>query len=222
MSTVSYSAFLNMAQNPRCPGPTGPAGPAGPTGPGAFTGPTGRTGSTGPVGPPGTPGAPGSTGSTGPTGTPGTNGATGATGTPGTNGTNGTNGATGPTGPTGPVGPGFVFEVAFGDNSNLPSSTIQLNNNDVFFFPGINNAGATATSFIKNGLYLVVWSSYGVGSYNGSCLLVHDSTGFFGGLDYGPGNGVNLSPYGANTLSYTNLTGGSLNLSFKIYSCATS
>jgi hypothetical protein len=104
MSTVSYSSFLNMAQNPRCPGPTGPAGPPGPPGNGP-TGSTGPMGPTGPRGPAGTNGIAGSTGRTGPAGTPGSTGPPGRTGATGTPGTNGLAGPTGPTGTPGSIGP---------------------------------------------------------------------------------------------------------------------
>ena len=65
MSTVSYSAYLNMVQNPRCAGPTGSTGPN-------SVGPTGVTGTTGPTGGPGTNGTNGLTGPTGATGATGT------------------------------------------------------------------------------------------------------------------------------------------------------
>jgi len=95
MSTVPYSAYLNMMQNPRCPGPTGPPGPPG-------TGSTGDTGATGPTGPNGNNGLPGQRGGTGATGP------IGPTGNPGSNGSPGINGPTGPTGPTGPAGTGHT------------------------------------------------------------------------------------------------------------------
>lgn len=134
-------------------------------------------------------------------------------------------GPTGPTGaastvsgPTGPAGAGFTQEFTDGTNANVPTSTVNLNANSVYFFPGIDNSGATATLFSKTGLYLVVWATYNVGSfYNGSCILYRNPNGFIGGFDYGPGNGVKLGGYTTTKLSYTNLTGSTLNLVFKVF-----
>ena len=126
-------------------GPTGPTGLTGPTGPTGRTGSTGQTGPTGPTGytgfnftgPTGNTGVTGPTGSTGwtgpqitgPTGFTGPTGSTGPTGPTGfTNtGPTGPTGLTGATGPTGVQGPaGYIAPIQV-------VSTININNNAVFY-----------------------------------------------------------------------------------------
>jgi len=127
----------------------------------------------------------------------------------------------------GPVGSylnrGFTLQFSEGSNIDIPNNTVNLQSNDVYFFPGINNAAATATQFNKTGLYLVIWATFSAGNfYNGSSIIYHDSNGFIGGFDYGPNNGIQLSGYNTNALSYKNLTGNVLNLVFKVYYCSPS
>lgn len=139
MSTVSYSAYLNAINNPRCAGPTGPPGPAGPTGPGAFTGPTGPN-SVGPTG---------ATGSTGPTGSTGSTGPTGASGT---------NGVTGPTGPTGTI-VGGANQVIYFNGSLAPVGSAGLTYDGTNFVCSGNVTGldviATSDQRVKDNIVTI-------------------------------------------------------------------
>lgn len=141
----------------------------------------------------------------------------------GSTGPTGSIGFTGYTGTTGPIGPGFTLEFTQGTNLNVPVTTVNLPDNGIYYFPGINDGGASATTFTKNGLYLVIWATYNSQSfYNGSCILFRNSNGFIGGFDYGPANGIKLAPFTTSILSYTNLTGSELNLQFNVYYCGLS
>lgn len=112
------------------PGPQGPRGPRGCPG---FTGPTGATGSSGPTGMT----LIGNRGPTGPTGATGISNLTGPTGPTGPTGVTGISGTTGATGATGDN----LSELSFLYNSGLPGALINILNQNLLTFTGVNVTG---------------------------------------------------------------------------------